>query len=54
MLATGATLKKGDPGSLFHDGGTALVLHAKADDYMSDPAGAAGDRVACGVILEKK
>ncbi len=36
--------------SLFHDGGTALVIHAKADDLMSDPSGNSGDRVACGVI----
>jgi superoxide dismutase, Cu-Zn family len=36
--------------SLFHQGGTALVVHAGADDYKTDPAGAAGDRIACGVI----
>ncbi len=30
--------------------GKALVVHAKADDMKSDPAGNAGDRVACGVI----
>jgi len=36
--------------SLFHDGGTALVIHAKADDLMSDPSGNSGDRIACGVI----
>lgn len=28
----------------------ALVVHAKADDYASNPAGNAGDRIACGVI----
>lgn len=33
--------------------GAALVLHAKPDDYRSDPAGNAGDRVACGVITKK-
>jgi superoxide dismutase, Cu-Zn family len=38
------------PNSLFANGGTALVIHAKADDNKSDPAGNAGDRVACGVI----
>jgi Cu-Zn family superoxide dismutase len=31
-------------------GGTAIVIHAKADDMKSDPAGNAGDRIACGVI----
>lgn len=36
--------------SVFANGGTALVVHAKADDLMTDPAGNAGDRVACGVI----
>ena len=33
--------------------GAALVLHAKADDYNTQPAGDAGDRVACGVIQEQ-
>ena len=38
--------------SLFTNGGTALVIHAKADDMKSDPAGNAGDRIACGVITK--
>jgi superoxide dismutase, Cu-Zn family len=45
----GVTLGDG-PNSLFHDGGTALVIHAKMDDLMSDPSGNSGDRIACGVI----
>ena len=36
--------------SLFANGGTALVIHAKADDMKTDPSGASGDRIACGVI----
>lgn len=36
--------------SLFTDGGTALVVHAKADDMKTDPSGNSGDRIACGVI----
>jgi superoxide dismutase, Cu-Zn family len=36
--------------SIFAGGGTALVIHAKPDDMKSDPAGEAGDRIACGVI----
>jgi len=39
-----------DAHSVFANGGTALVIHAKADDLKSDPAGNAGDRVACGLI----
>ena len=38
--------------SLFANGGTALMIHAKADDLMSDPSGNAGDRIACGVITK--
>jgi len=36
--------------SLFTGGGTALVIHAKADDMKTDPSGNSGDRIACGVI----
>jgi len=39
--------------SLFHSGGTALVVHANADDNKTDPAGNAGARIACGVIEKK-
>lgn len=41
------TLARGKPDSIL---GRALVVHAKVDDQKSDPAGNAGDRVACGVI----
>jgi Cu-Zn family superoxide dismutase len=40
------------PNSVFANGGTALVIHAKADDLKSDPAGNAGDRIACGTITK--
>ncbi|MFM6933359.1 MAG: superoxide dismutase family protein [Novosphingobium sp.] len=30
--------------------GTAIVLHARPDDYVTDPAGNSGDRIACGVF----
>jgi superoxide dismutase, Cu-Zn family len=49
FLISGATLGEGQ-NSLFHDGGTALVIHAKADDLTSDPSGNSGDRIVCGVI----
>lgn len=36
--------------SIYANGGTSVVVHAKADDQKTDPAGNAGDRLACGVI----
>ena len=44
------TLEPDVPNSLFANGGTALMVHAKADDMKTDPAGNAGARIACGVI----
>ena len=48
-LAPDLTLAAG-PNSLFDADGSALVVHAKADDYKTQPSGAAGDRIACGVV----
>ena len=47
MMASGATM-------LADADGTALVVHAKADDYKTDPSGASGDRIACAVIAAPK
>jgi superoxide dismutase, Cu-Zn family len=33
--------------------GKGLIVHAKADDFKSQPAGDSGPRVACGVIAQK-
>ena len=49
LLDTMVTLGDG-PNSLFHDGGTSIVIHEKEDDYKTDPAGNSGARIACGVI----
>ena len=43
------TLGEGET-SIFDDDGAAVVIHEGADDYMTDPAGDAGPRIACGVI----
>jgi superoxide dismutase, Cu-Zn family len=51
VLAPGVTLGT-DRHSVFSNGGTALVIHAEADDMTSDPEGNARDRIACGVILQ--
>ena len=42
----------GSEGLLDADGAS-LVVHAGADDYKTDPAGASGDRIACGVIAAR-
>jgi superoxide dismutase, Cu-Zn family len=46
----GVTLAGDGANSLFHAGGTAVVIHAKPDDMKTDPAGNAGDRIACGLV----
>ena len=38
--------------SLFVNEGTSIIIHAKADDYKTDPSGNSGDRIACGAITE--
>jgi Cu-Zn family superoxide dismutase len=52
LLNAAVTLENGKPSSLLDNDGSTLVIHASADDYRSDPAGNAGDRIACGVIVE--
>ncbi len=49
VIADKVTLGKGK-NSLHDDDGSAIVIHAGADDYSSNPAGNAGPRIACGVI----
>jgi Cu-Zn family superoxide dismutase len=49
-LTDAITLRSGSL-SVFDSDGSAIVIHATSDDYMTDPAGNSGDRVACGVIV---
>ena len=51
VTAPNVTLTDG-PHSVFTGGGTSLVVHAKADDGKTDPAGNSGDRIACGTITK--
>lgn len=36
--------------NLFDDDGTAIIMHEGVDDYRTDPTGAAGGRIACGLV----
>jgi Cu-Zn family superoxide dismutase len=50
LVIVNENLSFSGPHSAFSNGGTALMIHAQADDLKSDPAGNAGDRIACGII----
>lgn len=43
----GATLRDGGLHDLV---GKAVIVHARADDYKTQPSGNSGDRIACGVV----
>ena len=36
--------------ALFDADGTAIVIHAAPDDYLTDPSGNSGERIACAVL----
>lgn len=48
--AGAARTASSDAYNVFDQGGATLIIHAKVDDYATDPAGNSGDRIACGVI----
>ena len=41
------------PAAIFDADGSALVIHAAADDFKTDPTGNSGSRLVCGVIVKK-
>lgn len=49
LIAPNVRLGAG-PGTLFDADGAAIVIHALADDYQTDPAGGSGSRIACAVL----
>ncbi|RLQ89586.1 superoxide dismutase family protein [Notoacmeibacter ruber] len=53
ILNTRISLLEGEDGYLMDEDGSAIVIHAGADDYQSQPSGDAGERLACGVIEKK-
>ncbi len=50
-LVPGLTLE--GPHGLLDADGASIVIHAEGDDYMTDPAGNSGGRIACGVIVAR-
>ena len=51
VLGAAVTLPGASMASLLDADGAALVIHAGADDYVTDPSGNSGARIACAVIL---
>jgi superoxide dismutase, Cu-Zn family len=51
-VARGVVLRGAGDDALRRPGGTALVIHAAADDDRTDPSGNSGARIACGIIPE--
>jgi Cu-Zn family superoxide dismutase len=52
MVSPRVTLDDGTT-TVFDADGTALVIHAAADDQRTDPSGNSGARIACGVITRR-
>jgi Cu-Zn family superoxide dismutase len=51
VFTTGAALVQGAGGEYLLDAdGSALLIHAMADDQTAQPIGGSGDRVVCGVL----
>lgn len=44
------SLAEGGENPLMDEDGSAVMVHANADDYRSQPSGEAGERIACGVV----
>jgi Cu-Zn family superoxide dismutase len=49
VVSTGLRLADG-PAPLLGLDGAAIVIHAAADDYKTDPSGNSGARIACGIL----
>ena len=50
LLARDVRLSEASGKGLLDADGSALVVHEKADDHKTDPAGNSGARIACGIV----
>jgi Cu-Zn family superoxide dismutase len=50
VLGEAVTVPGASMASLIDADGAALVIHAAADDYLTDPSGNSGARIACAVL----
>lgn len=50
VLGEMLSIQEGSKNSIINDGGRSIMIHAGPDDYISQPAGDSGERIACGVI----
>jgi superoxide dismutase, Cu-Zn family len=50
MASTAISLGNGTK-SIFDRDGVSIIIHAKGDDYFSQPDGGAGARIACGTVI---
>lgn len=41
------------PNPMLDADGAAVMIHAAADDYRTDPSGSSGARIACGIVLAR-
>ena len=53
VLSPFLTLSKEAEETLFDNDKTSILIFANGDDYASDPDGAVGQRIACGVVVAK-
>ena len=44
------TMNETEKAGLFDADGSSLMIHARADDYRTNPSGNSGARIACGVV----
>lgn len=50
LLARDVRLSEASGTGLLDADGSSLVVHEKADDHKTDPAGNSGARIACGIV----